>query len=412
MQTYTSQQGGYIPQTQQLAAGQPNAVNSMPPPGSPSSAYGSDEGLNSEYATANASMMTANSSDTRQQLVNNSNIPAMSQNYDELAKQLFEYDQGTLSPKFQGTNPGMPSDAASFGRVDASPLAMTMEAAGLPADKGLYVGSSNPKYAYTSQMAQGNSILDLLDKLIGGINSGMTDVKGKNVSNVNQAQSAIDTIYKIMQLKQDAIDKEADRAERASKKGDAATDKTRAIWDQIYGNATNEYDIWKAINENQDAWKASGIDVDQLWKWHKNLAGRIGKGEATGQGLKEKLAKMPAKEKETVITLQGALEDIKRARAALDKTKSGPQYQAWQIRQYVPGSLGDGADMVSTMASVNKNLFKIAGTAFTKTEKDLISGSIVDPAKDIKSNKAALDEWERSIATKLKGYGLPVEEKK
>lgn len=411
MQTYT--QGGYSPQQQQLAQGQPNAVNSMPPPGSPSSSYGSDEALNSKYAAANASMMTANSPDTRQQLVNNSNIPAMQSNYDDLARQLFEYDQGVLSPKFQGTNPGTPTDAPAFGRVEASPLGMTMESAGLSADKGLY--NPNPKYAYAAQTTQGNSILDLLDKLIGGINSGMTDVKGKNASNVAQAQSAIDQIYKIMSLKEDARQKELDRAERAadraSVKGDKTNDKTQAIWDQIYGNATGEYDIWKAINENQDAWRASGVDVDQLWRWHKNLAGRIGKGGATGQGLKEKLAKMPAKEKETVITLQTALDDIKRARAALDKTKSGPQYQAWQVRQYVPGGLGDGADMVSTMASVNKNLFKVAGTAFTKTEKDLISGSIVDPAKDIKSNKAALDEWERSIVGKLKGYGIPVEGK-
>jgi hypothetical protein len=228
MQTYT--QGGYSPQQQQLNAGQPNSVNSMPPPGSPSSAYGSDEALNSRYAAANESMMTANSPDTRQQLVSNSNIPAMSQNYDDLAKQLFEYDQGTLAPKFQGTNPGLPSDAASFGRVEASPLAMTIQGAGLPASQGLSTATGNPKYAYSSQIDQGSSILSLLDKLIGGINSGMTDVKGKNASNVAQAQSAIDTVYKIMGLKEDARQKELDRMERAADRA-ASRGKTGSVED-------------------------------------------------------------------------------------------------------------------------------------------------------------------------------------
>lgn len=424
MQTYT--QGGYTPQQQQLAASQPNSANSQAPANAGMgflqndlSQFPSDQALSGQYEQANKNLVSLGTADKRQEYITNSNLPAMYSNYEDLARKLFEYDTGVLNPKFAGTNPGMPSDAASFGRVEASPLGLTTEAAGLSADKGLWSGY-NPKAAYSAQSTQAESLASLLNTL----NRGIGDTLGARIdtyrSDRQAAQDALDSVFKIMGLKKEVadsitaqIEKEKERqeraAERAATKGKESTDKTQAIWDQIYANATNEYDIWKAINENQDAWRSSGVDVNQLWKWHKNLATRVGKSGGVSQGLKEKIAKLPAKEKETVITLQGALEDIKRARTALDKSGSGPQYQAWQVRQYVPGGLGDAAESVSTMSSVNKNLFKVAGTAFTKTEKDLIAGAIVDPAKDIRSNKAALDEWERSIKGKLKGYGISID---
>lgn len=212
MNTYTPN-AGLTPAATQLTAGQPSAANSTPPPpGSPSSAYGSDAQLNASYADANANNVTANAPATRQTLVNNSNVPAEQSNYDDLAKKLFDYDQGTLAPQFAGTNAGIPTDAASFGRVDASPLAMTVGSAGAPSSVGLAADRNNPKYAYSSQIAQGNAITSLLGVLNNAIKESMTDVKGKNASNVSNAQAALDGIYKLMGLKQNALDHEAANA--------------------------------------------------------------------------------------------------------------------------------------------------------------------------------------------------------
>ncbi len=219
MQTYTSQQGGYTPQGQAVAAGQPNAVNTAPPPGSPASSYGSDQQLNQQFATANANNVNLALPETRQGFISNSTIPAQQTNYDDIAKQLFEYDQGVLSPKFQGVNPGIPSDAASFGRVDASPLGMTVQGAGLPASEGLYAGN-NPKGAYQAQIAQGNSIADLLGVLNRGIGDTFSSTKGLYANKTDAAQKALDTIIKLMTLKQDALDK----ASTASSKGETPQD--------------------------------------------------------------------------------------------------------------------------------------------------------------------------------------------
>lgn len=53
---------------------------------------------------------------------------------------------------------------------------------------------------------------------------------------------------------------------------------TAQIWDNLVNNAKTEYDVWKAIDTNQDAWRAAGVNVDQLWQWHSNLAKRTGQG--------------------------------------------------------------------------------------------------------------------------------------
>lgn len=55
----------------------------------------------------------------------------------------------------------------------------------------------------------------------------------------------------------------------------ALTDKA---WSQIIQGSNTEYDVWKKINDNQEALKAQGIDVQDLWGRHKMLAMGVGQG--------------------------------------------------------------------------------------------------------------------------------------
>src|SRR6266702_3044917 len=81
MNTYTPSTGN-TPQGQQLAQGQPNAANTQPPPGSPATAYPSDQQLNQSYSAANQTLVNQGTPDKLQQYITNSNMPAMQSNYD------------------------------------------------------------------------------------------------------------------------------------------------------------------------------------------------------------------------------------------------------------------------------------------------------------------------------------------
>lgn len=209
---------GNTPQGQQLAAGQPNSTNvQAPPPGSPISAYPSDPALNSAYSAANTNLVTANSANTRKSLVNSYGLPQMQSNYDDLAQQLFNYDTGVLNPKFQGNNAGTPADAASFGRVDASPLAMTQGSLNNPVDKALSAFNTNPKYAYTTQTDQANSILNILSSLTSRMSSTLGMAGTKDNADVNAALSTLTGVKDIMGQKADLVKTAANNATELKK---------------------------------------------------------------------------------------------------------------------------------------------------------------------------------------------------
>lgn len=211
MNTYTPPQGN-TPQGQAVATAMPNSTNTTPPPGvtpgmqaGDMSSFPSDQSLNNSFQGANAANITANLGSTRQGYVNDEGLPGMQTNYDDLAKKLFQYDQGTLDPKFAGTNPGTPTDAASFGRVDASPLAMTLQTLGLTGDKALSSGNGNPKFNYNIQNTQADSLNSLIGILLSGMSSRLSGAKSTNAANVNASQAALDAVTKIMGLKQDTV---------------------------------------------------------------------------------------------------------------------------------------------------------------------------------------------------------------
>lgn len=194
--TYTAS-AGLTPQGQAVASNMPNATNTTPPPNplaSNMASYPSDQQLNSQYAGATQNLAAIDSPVNRQALIANSNLPTMQTNYEDLSRQLFEYDKGVLSPKFGGNlNPNLPPDAASFGRVDASPLAMTVGSSQMPTLQAL--GGANPTHAYAGQISQANSLADLIGSLV---ESQRGELGARIGSFTTQRQGALDTLNAIL----------------------------------------------------------------------------------------------------------------------------------------------------------------------------------------------------------------------
>ena len=282
----------------------PNPSNTQAPPSPLTNnlaSFPSDQALNSQYSSANANLVNLGTADTRQQYLTNSNLPAMQTNYDDLARQLFEYDTGVLNPKFAGENPGTPSDAAAFGRVEASPLGMTPQSAALPANQGMW--GSNPKYAYTSQVAQANSLTDLMDTLIKGMGSEFGMRTGTYKSDRLAAQDALDAVFKVMGLKIDVaktlaqeeresrrdtedirqfnesieIEREKLKKEQQDKKDKRtleATDKALSALAETIASAEPGENlkqiVWQWINKFEPGFASAGIDASKLWDvYHK-----------------------------------------------------------------------------------------------------------------------------------------------
>lgn len=212
--TYTNP-GGLTPQALQTA--QSNAVMgnaaSLPPA----------QELGQAYVDTTKQLAGMQTPQAREQVVANSDVPAMQTNYDDLARQLYEYDKMYLSPKYAAP-PTAPGDALNYGRVGSSQLSqLTPEMAA--GETTLY--ADNPKYAVNSQAFQQNSILDLLSSLNNSIDRELKSAKGKYASSVDSQKSVLESIAFILGKKLDAEEKANARAESAALK--AENEKARKI---------------------------------------------------------------------------------------------------------------------------------------------------------------------------------------
>lgn len=199
-QTYTPSTG-LTPQGQQLDLTNSNMRNM------------SSGDLGQLASTQEQSLLQSQSPETREAVIQGSNVPEMQSNYDQMARKLYEYDKMHLEPKYSQA-PSQPSDALSFGRVGASSLAqLTPEMAAGPTT--LY--ADNPKYAVTSQAAQQGSILDLLNSLNEAISKEFTSKRGQYTSRVNQKQTTLDNILGYLDRAEGREEKEKERAYTRSK---------------------------------------------------------------------------------------------------------------------------------------------------------------------------------------------------
>lgn len=168
---------------------------------------------------------------------------------------------------------------------------------------------------------------------------------------------------------------------------------TSKLWDDLYQNATTEYDIWKAINENQDAWRAKGVDVDKLWAWHKSLVDRVGKGGNIGQGEPGLTTDDYINQIPTYDSRENALKefefykddmissgvDINRVRAKIDEFFPPTEEELEKERQETQGTQPGGPNILKSLfgsgaAGLNLPQPGISGLPFTNPLQRLFGG--------------------------------------
>ena len=302
MTTYTSPYGSTF-QGNQLNQTQAMLNNPISPP--------TTNQLTSAMGQTGQELAAMQTPQARVSFLSTSDLPAMQGNYDDVARKLFEYDKMNLNPMYSQP-PGQPSDAAAFGRVEPSSLMqLTPELAGGPTT----LFADNPRYAIASQTGQKENVLDILGSLNIAIGREFESRRGQYASTVKAKQSIIDTITGLLDRRIQVEEKAKDRAldlykinKQASK---VKEDATKEIWDKIYTTADTEDDIWRAINENDTAWRAMGIDVDQLWANHKDVANKVGYGGKLGLGLGEKeigISKLAEENKTDSLNMVAAMD--------------------------------------------------------------------------------------------------------
>lgn len=230
-----------------------------------------------QLANAATQQQTANNNfDTpavRTQGIQNSDIPAEQANYDALAKQLYQYDQMNLAPKYGGAPTAQPG-AASFGRVDASTLSQLTPEAVQSGTVGL--SNSNPSYGINAQTTQAGLLTNLIGSLNDAITQEFTSKKGQYVSSANKGKETLQTLLTFLDRAQtreeNAKDRAAQAAERAAASGKQANnDYYSAVSDGVDRLAKGEDwgTVWNRIKSRFPDKVNNQIDTDLGTQWKK-----------------------------------------------------------------------------------------------------------------------------------------------
>ena len=241
-------------------------------------------------ATANQNIQNTMTPGARQGYLDNTNLGAVQGNYDALAKQLAEYDNIVLKPEFAGQNPGTPSELGGVSGYYNPNLSYNTADAQTP-EQVLY--NANPKYALSSQVDQGNSIVTLLgtlNKLLG------TEAKrgtNKYTSDLSKAAAVLGGLTDILRMNTDLTMKKAEleesRASRANTQGNTTEAKISRISDKLRRAAGRDGyvspDDWSRIK--REAAEEEGIepkDFDSQFSGRRNPKNRNYRLESSTTG--------------------------------------------------------------------------------------------------------------------------------
>lgn len=264
-QLYTTPNAGTVPgqqydMNQQIVQASAGNFQGLP----------SNQALGDQAATTAQGLAGMQTPDARGAYVQNSDIPAMQTNYDDLAKRLYDYDKMSLQPRYGG-QPGEQPGGASFGRVEGSSLSqLTPEAV---STGGVGIKNANPLFGMGAQIDQGNDILSLMSTLNDSIDKEFSSRKGTYASAVKSKQTLLESIFQLMKLKSDEEARQEARAQRGSDKASATREKNIS---KFYTQAEKVKDDFNAgrysTGNPQAAW-------GKAWGQLKGMADRLGLGE-------------------------------------------------------------------------------------------------------------------------------------
>lgn len=249
---YTGPNGGTVPgqqidQTQQMLtqaamSGAQGNVAAMP----------SDQALNSAATNTSTQLAGMETPQARQTYVNNGDLPAMQSNYDDLARKLFDADK--LIANSGQFNPTPASDASSSAGVAASPLELTSGILG-----GNSFSPNNPEIGMKTQITGQNNIADLLNVLNSSISKEFTSRKGTYASTVGAQKDLLESIFKVMGMKNTLAIEQAKLAMARSDRGQESMTKVQSQAEKL-----------------KDGLRTGEIQWGDAWNSLKSYAGSVG----------------------------------------------------------------------------------------------------------------------------------------
>lgn len=229
MNTYTpptgnTSQGQQLNQGfNQLIASAGNTVNTGQTL-TPEVAAAAEQGV----ASANQNIQSTMTPGARQGYLDATNIGAAQNNYDALAKQLAQYDTMVLQPQFAGQNPGTPSELSGISGYFNPNLSYNTADTQTPSQT-LY--NANPKYALSSQVDQGNSIVSLLGTLNKVLSNESARGTNKYTSDLKSAAATLSGLTDILRMNTDLTMKKAELAESAANRAASRGSKADSEFD-------------------------------------------------------------------------------------------------------------------------------------------------------------------------------------
>lgn len=225
-------------------------------------------------------------------------------------------DQQAISQMTTPNQPVIAEANTGNGQISGTPTASQVTNPYLGSSQSILDSVANAPQApslTTAQMAQplnaGRNLLSLLNTLLGaeqGIQSQKLDLAGQNYKGI------LDAITSAAGLAgQEIQNRRTDSQNAVNMPGtmQQAGAVFQSIIDQLHkdkGNQVTENDIWNYINQHDAALRAQGVNVDELWKLHKDLADKVGIGGNLEGGKETSLqAKQQATEGTKIAALKG-----------------------------------------------------------------------------------------------------------
>ncbi len=328
---YTSP-GGNTPQAMQLALSQGQTLTAP-------QVNAAQQGVQA----ANANVAQLNTEGGRQPYIDNTNLGAVQNNYEELAQRLAAYDNMVLKPEFAGQNPNSPQDVPLGGVTSAIPE-FTSQAAGYTPEQ--LVWSPNPKYGMTAQLNQADNILGLMNTLNDLLGKERARGTAKHTSDLKAASSLLSGLTDILGLNANLEMKKADLAMRQSELAASKTEKLET---------KNIAEFEKRAQQVKSRFQSGGYSTGdpqgawgKAWNELRSIADRLGledlisnddidatlgggldpqSGQYFGNASQETLQDIflkgrPVAQQNAVPGLQAAVSNIKNARDEYNKSWS------------------------------------------------------------------------------------------
>lgn len=251
-------------------------------------------------SNATAQLASAQTPQVRQNYINNGDIPAIQNNYEQLARQLYDTDKAIAGSGQYNMTP--PSDAISSPGVSASPLALTNSLL-----SGNAFNSPNPTFGMQTRMTQNNNILDLLSTLNDSLGKELGSRKNTYASSVKGQQAVVDAFMNILNKNSDLAMNKYNQQQENYRAGlsiraqsqSRAENYAKSLQDDLASHQKDWGSAWRAMKQYSDSINAglSASDIDNL------LGGHYDASDPNGdKGLTQGWAQPGAYEKRLIQT--------------------------------------------------------------------------------------------------------------